>query len=330
MSRMDGLAEEYERTLARLKEIRGKLSDSVIKTLIKGTLGPRDCTELAISQQLGMPRSTVRKVMQELASEGILEVEDLGIFKPYKVKSLVVAIEKGHVSFTKDEFDQLFSVSEIGHEGPSGFWGEPFVGDEVRGKLVQRYLSPSQRSSIRGLLRRFHEFEAEDTFWDRLVESYGEDELKEIWLMFPEQAVLNDAIERYRRFSADWVPIIGEMEPSDMSPEEAREVFSKTILTKLWSASKMAQRFLEKVEREGYGPLTERLSQEKGKQFLTESVWAIALSLAYGSKLGMKVGVAKDLTDQLDELALRIKSLPETRDKVTAPRNPEPTTKKKS
>jgi len=308
---MGGLAEEYERTLGRLKEIRGHLADHVIKALIKGALGPGDCTELAVSQRLGMPRSTVRKVMQELASEGILEVEDLVIFKPYKVKSLVEALEKGYVFFTRKEFEEIFSVGEIGSESSSGFWGEPFVGDEVRGKLVQRYLSPSQRSSIRGLLRRFHEFGREDTLWKRLAESYGEDELKEIWLMYPEQVVLNEAIESYRRLSTEWIPIIGEMEPPDLTPDQAREIFSKTVARKLSSALKMAEGFAKDAEKEGYQQLTERLSKEKNKTFPKESVWAVALSLRYGSELGRKAGVPEDLTTRLDEVSSRLGSLSE-------------------
>jgi len=323
------LAEEYERTLGRLKEIRGQLADHVIKALIKGALGPGDCTELAVSQRLGMPRSTVRKVMQELASEGILEVEDLGIFKPYKVKSLVEAIEKGYVSFTKGEFEELFSVGEIGLEGRSGLWGNPFVGDEVRGKLVQRFLSPSQRSSIRGLLRRFHEFEREDLLWKRLVESYGEDELKEIWLMFPEQVVVNDAIESYRRLSSDWIPIIGEMEPPDLTPDQAREILSKTVGTKLSSALKMAERFAKSAEKEGYQQLAEKLSKEKDKTLLKESVWAFALSLRYGSKLGKKVGVSEDLANRLDEMSCRLESLIENQGKAMKGKRPLKGTAKK-
>jgi hypothetical protein len=307
VSKMGSLAEEYEKTLKRLEEIRGQLADSVIKALIKGPAGPKDCTELAVSTRLGMPRSTVRNVMQELSSEDILEVQDLVTIKPYKVRSLVKALEKGYVSFTLEEFHDIFAVGQIGEE--SWIWGDPFVGDRVRGELVQRFLSPSQRSSIRGLLAQFHEFRGEDTLWDRLVEAYGEDELKEIWLMSPEQAIINDAIQGRRRFSDEWIPSVGEIEPPDVSPKEAREILTTTILTKTGNLLKLAEEFADQAEKKGFAKLVEELPKTKGNKLLKESVWAIALALRYAAKLGATIGVDNQIIARCSKTADRLEAL---------------------
>ena len=236
-----------------------------------------------------------------------MEVQDLVTNKPYKVRSLVKALEKGYVSFTPDEFHEIFAVGQIGAE--SWIWGDPFVGDRVRGELVQRFLPPSQRSSIRGLLAHFHEFRGQDTLWDCLVEAYGEDELKEIWLTCPEQAVINDAIQGRRRFSDEWIPSVGEMEPPDVSPKEARKILTKTILTKTDNLLKLPEDFADRAGKNGFADLVEELAKTRSKRLLKESVWAMALALRYAAELGAKIGVESEIIGHCSETADRLEAM---------------------
>jgi len=296
------LAGEYEKAFRKLKEIRGMLSDRVIKQLLLWSVRPRECTEYMVSSRLGMPRSTVRKVMQDLESEGILYTQDLVTVKPYRVRNLTVAIEKGYVSFTKEEFDKVFSVGET-NESWDSHTGSPIVGDMIDGELVHRYLGPSQKDSIRELLGRFHQFEPRDSLWDLLSEAYGEKNAKRLSLMEPEYAILSDATQQYRRPPADWIPISADTDLSSLDADGARKLLRNSIEAKLSSAAKMATRFLDCVKKEGYQSFVAKLSQERGISFPKECVWAMAYSLRCGSRLGRSIGVQKELADQCEELA---------------------------
>ncbi len=311
MSEVDDLAREYEKAQQKLREIRRLLTDRIIKHLIGRSVGPGACTEVGVSRILGMPRTTVRNVMQDLISEGVLYQEPTRsrpAFKPYTVKSVVCAMEKGYVSFTKEEFDRLFAVMEKGEDDGYGSWGMPFVGGEVNGKPIYRFLTGSLRNSLRDLTTRFREFEVKVSVSDLLGQAYGEEDQRRIVLMCPEYELLNDLVKTDWFPLGSWIPY-EDLEPSPSKPEEAKKLLCEGIESKLRLAMACARRFLDISGKEGFAQYAERFAQERGKGFPMECVWAYAISLRHAARLGKAVGISDDIVDQCEKMACELDAL---------------------
>jgi len=311
VSEVVDLAEEYEKAQQKLKEVRGLLSDRIIKHLIGRSVGPGASTEVGVSQILGMPRTTVRNVMQDLISEDVLYQEPTRsrpTFKPYSVKSVLTALEKGYVSFTKEEFEDLFRVMEKGEDTGYGSWGMPFIGDVIDGKHINRFLTASLRNSLKELMTRFREFRKEESVSDLLRRFYGEDRHREIMLMFPEHEILNDMVEPGEGLLARWIPF-QEARSNTATPEETGNLLRKGIEAKLKTALSTAQEFIDEVGPEGFPSFKERFEEQTGKSFPKEAVWGYTSALRQAGHLGREVGVSEGLLMELEGALSKLDSM---------------------
>ena len=75
------------------------MAGTVIRYLLLNSSGLKKCTELAISENLEVPRSTIMKVLSDLSEEPVLESQGFSTVKPYMIKSIGLAVDRGYVSF---------------------------------------------------------------------------------------------------------------------------------------------------------------------------------------------------------------------------------------
>ena len=325
------LAEEYEKAQKRLKEVRGLLADRIIKHLIGHSVGPGACTEVGVSQILGMPRTTVRNVMQDLISEEILYQEPTRsrpTFKPYSVKSVISALDKGYVSFTKKEFDEIFSVMEKVEEDEYGLWGMPFVGQKIKGKQINRFLTASLRNSLKELMTRFREFQPRESFSDLLVQSYGEETHKEIVLMFPEHEILNDMVEQDQGLLARWITF-NEDRDHPTTPEEARHLFCQSIEEKIRSALSIAQEFIRTVESIDFQTFAKKFQEDHERSFPKECLWGYTKALKHATNLGKQVEVSQQLIQELETTISKLDTITKSEPKATRAKSKKKITTKK-
>ena len=116
VERLRDIGEEYARLESRLRELKRRLYDVIIKYLIANSAFRDKCTELGISENLGLKRSVVRRVLKELVDAHILYYVEIGRSKPYSILSIGSALDRGYVSFTKREIQELLAVKEIKKE----------------------------------------------------------------------------------------------------------------------------------------------------------------------------------------------------------------------
>ena len=82
MEELKRVAGRYVEAMESMKREREELKRVIVKYIIaSGDLA--ECTESAISSNLGLPRSIVRSILSELVEEGILVVREIGNTKPY-------------------------------------------------------------------------------------------------------------------------------------------------------------------------------------------------------------------------------------------------------
>jgi len=99
-------AKEYEEAIKSIKGVRSRLYSVIIKYLLANSSDPSKRTEAKLTEELGLPRSTVRKALAELSEEGVLNFSAfwdswMGI-KPYGVESLGRALDRGYVALTRE------------------------------------------------------------------------------------------------------------------------------------------------------------------------------------------------------------------------------------
>ena len=92
------------------KELELRVCGAIIKYLITKHPFIEDCTEFAISEQLGIPRSRLRRLLGLLEWQGIVESISIGNAQPYVVKDLSKALAERYLSFSEEEAAKLIRI----------------------------------------------------------------------------------------------------------------------------------------------------------------------------------------------------------------------------
>ena len=325
MESLKKAAQEYVKAIESVREARKRLAEVIIKYLI-ATDDLTKCTELAISQNLGLPRSVVRSILTEL-SEHVLEVREFGRAKVYMFSKVGIgaALDYMGLQFTREEINELLRAREV--KGAHRFRGiyTPLVamkGDD--GKPVCRFRGYAADLCLDTLVKRFlylllEEIEVKvETVTKKLKAAFGERGLKELELLAPESSAFQKLIEPVSKqlFLHEWLIRGIADQLAEMPPDEIRRAIVKEFETALKRVITMLKRFGSMLERMGYEglhkyfkgrkPIAYRLSGIEAKpdyRFHDEYVWATTLALREGCVMAEKLGVNPELIKEARLLA---------------------------
>lgn len=325
---MEGLREvarRYVKAMESAEEARRKLVGVIIKYLIANDIDLGKCTELAISQNLGLPRSIVRRILSELVDEGILEVKSVGNVKPYMFTMVGVAgaLDFMGLSFTREEINEFLRAKEADKLDKSMIAASVMTSTEVKGKRINRYRGYAADLCLNTLIGRFLEcIEEERELGKKIRETIGEKALKELELLSPElmsfKKLEEAPVELLLLFGFDSVlwRIMDNLDK--LSPGDIKKFIVEAYEEALKRAVDRFGRFASLLEEKGYEGLhgyfkgrepihykqAKHLAEGKSKfRFHDEYVWAATLALREGCIFGEKLGVDPNLIKEARQLA---------------------------
>lgn len=325
--KMSGVAEKYRETareyvkaLETVKEARRKVAEAIIKYLIANSHDLNKCTELAISRELGLPRSIVRSILSELADMHVVEAKTAGNVKPYVFTQVGIgaAIDYLGLTFTKEEIRQLLGAKEeeVAEKRAGFISGCPFISRKVKGGYLRRYRGCGADLCLDTLVKRFFEYVNADTGksgerTEKIKQAFGEDLLQELELLLPE-------FKSYEKLKYPPLPAlppgfntlfqkiydkIDQLAPDEIRKEVAAEIENdiKNVLNKL-------KKFASLLEELGYEGLRQHFknitptcnvlllsTQKPDYKFHDEYLWATTLALRETCKIAQKLGASQKL-----------------------------------
>ncbi len=301
------IAEEYTKLEERLRELKRKLYDTVIKYLIENSADLDKCTELAISENLGIRRSLVRSMLKELHKLRIVECVEVGRSKPYVIESIGMALDVGFVSFTREELNRILKIKE-GTKLKGSFMFHPGVCKSG----VCRYRGRGERRVLKTLVGRFFNY-LYANFYEKC---FTLKEIEKINLLLPEADSLNLLFEE----TLPYLPgLFIRLSPEliEAKPDEILRHLREETSEKIKCILACLKRFMKVLEEMGYEGLVEWSKKQKifvdvvkgfeeeykvERYFRKEYVWAVTLLLREACKFAEAIGVDKSLIEE----ALRI------------------------
>lgn len=322
------VAREYANAIDSVKHAREKLTKVIIKYIIANGHDPSKCTELAISEGLGLPRSAVRSVLLDLVDEYVLEVRDVGNIKPYVFTFVGIgaAMDWLDLSFTRDEVHELLSTKETDKFG--GMFEGTGASDEVDGKRIERFRGVAANKCLEALIGRFLDY-TDNKAYDKIKEAFGRQTLKELGLLTPETVSFEKVIETYP-FPAMWMNRDLQYMDETASAEDVRRTVVKTYERDLKYAISRLRKFTSILEERGYEGMHASLMGKKpshqvyepGETVIDQNgvmvngtrppgdwrfndayLWATTLALRDGCKIGEKIGADATIIKEARELA---------------------------
>lgn len=97
------------------RELELRACDGIIKYLLMNFGNLESCGELAISENLGIPRSRLRRLLANMEWNGIIEGIDVGKATPYVVRNISKAMKEGYLSLTESEAEKLMKIIHSMH-----------------------------------------------------------------------------------------------------------------------------------------------------------------------------------------------------------------------
>jgi ribosomal protein S25 len=307
------VARKYVEAMAAIEEVKEELKKLIIKYVV-ANVDIGKCTEYAISENLGLPRSIVRNILLELSAEGILKAEEVGNAKPYVLTEMGIgiAIDWLNLSFTRKELNELLAAKEAERlDGmPRVSWG---ASDIINGKSVVRYRNYAADICLTTLIRRFLSY-MHDPLTPKLEKAFGKQTIKELFLLYPEIGSFEKLLETL--YPIKWITELYEV-CEEASAEDVKRIVIDAYEKVLKKVLEKFKRFSRLLEDAGYEGLHEILNQKKvpfiyystkGEKepkyvFRDEYLWASTLALREGCKVGEKMGVNPELLKEAMTLA---------------------------
>jgi len=317
LSKIGSAVEKYASAVKALEEVKGELSDAVIKYIIANSYLPKTCTESAIVEALGIPRSIIRRVLVDLTEEPVLRIEDYGTIKPYSLEGIGYAIDRNYVSFGREEIKELLGAKEM----PKRITDQPTIGypqiqrNLPNGKVVVRYRGPAANICLERLTGRFSGYMGTNID-AKLSDAFGEETINDLQLLCPEIMAFG---------KTGGVPsLLGSLlskELIDIDPEsppgEVRRSLIAAIEGQLQFVSRKLEAFARLLEEKGYEGTIEQFKDHiPGEEryvgedyppfdyrFRNEYLWATTLALREGCAVAEKMGADAKLLKGLRKLA---------------------------
>lgn len=307
----------------RMEKTQSKrLGQAVIKYIIAKGHDWDKCTELAISEGLGIQRDVLRGILDELVDLHVLQIREAGNIKPFELDIIGAAFDYMSLSFTKGELNDLLSVKEGKMDGDNWIVSGN-VECEVDGKKINRYRGQAAYTALGVLIGRFFDYNAYiDSEWEsifnssRVEKAFGKKTLKDLELLIPENTSFEKIIETWP-FPTRWInkdlQYMEEMPPN----EDIRKMIIKTYEMYLHYAMRRLKGFASFLNEKGYEGLHAFLRGKQAYQsisvggnlptpdwrFHDEYIWATTLALRDGCKIGEKLGANQNLLREARELA---------------------------
>jgi len=318
------VAHRYVKAMESLREARRELAEIIIKYLIANSAELSKCTELAISKNLGLPRSIVRSILSELVDKHILEVKGMGNVKPYTFTKVGIgaALDWMDLSFTREEINELLRAKET--EKLTGcICASPLVSKKVNDKPVARYRGCDADLCLDTLVKRFLECVGNDSkkMSEKIKTAFGEDVLRELELLLPElkafEKLIYDLWIPGIPFGLEWAfrGIIGKLDR--LPVEDIKRAVVSEYEKALKSILNRLKKFASLLEELGYEGLHKHFEGKKYVYYKLEGVeegkpkfrfhdaylWATTLALREGCVVGEKLGVDPNLINEARSLA---------------------------
>lgn len=317
------LAKEYEEAIESIKGVKSRLYSVIIKYLLASSYDPSKRTEAKLTEELGLPRSTVRKALAELSEEGVLNFSAFGeSIKPYGVESLGRALDRGYVTLTREEIDNYLGVKE--REGYYGSFSGQCISRIENGKPLYRYRGEDDIKRLRYLILRFLSFtsnlaDEQTTKKTNILRTITGSEIyrrlepyfmeRESLDLFHEQTGLD-----ILGFSRE---LAKELEKSETVTEESvKMAIRKSMERRLENVLFILQPFIDLLKNEGFQGAAKRLDEMKRKEkrrwvvdyyegdpykFRKEYVWGVTLALRDGCTISEKAGADPELIKKARE-----------------------------
>jgi hypothetical protein len=311
------VAEKYASAMEALEGVRRELSDAIIKYIIANSYRPKTCTESAIVEALGIPRSTIRRVLADLTEEEpVLKIEDYGTIKPYSLEGIGYAIDRNYVSFKRIEIKELLGAKETSER----IKGEPTFGyPQIQmglpaGKFIVRYRGPAADKCLERLIQRFYGYMAANIDV-KIKKAFGEQTVRELSLLAPEMSAFEKIVTPTSflglLLAKDLISI-----DSESSIEEIRNSLKDTIEEQLHFVLGRLEGFVRLLEDKGYEGTLDHLKDHVPAEehyvgnyppfdyrFRNEYLWAATLALREGCIVAEKIGGDANLLRRLRKLA---------------------------
>jgi len=317
LSKIGSAVEKYASAVKALEEVKGELLDAVIKYIIANSYLPKRCTESAIVEALGIPRSIIRRVLTDLTEEPVLRIEDYGTIKPYSLEGIGYAIDRNYVSFGREEIKELLGAKDMSKR----IKDQPTIGypqiqrDLPDGRVVVRYRGPAANRCLERLTGRFSGYMGANID-ARLSDAFGEETINDLELLCPEIEAFGKTVG-----VPSFLGTLLSKELIDVDPqspaEEVRRSLIAAIEAQLQFVSKRLEAFARLLEEKGYDgtiehfkdhiPSEERYVGENyppfDYRFRNEYLWATTLALREGCAVAEKIGADAKLLKGLRKLA---------------------------
>ncbi len=320
MENIKRVSEKYASAMEALEGVRRELSDAIIKYIIANSYRPKTCTESAIVESLGIPRSTIRRVLADLTvEEPVLKIQDYGTIKPYSLEGIGYAIDRNYVSLNRKEIKELLGAKELTERVKN----EPTLGypqvqmDLPDGKTVVRFRGPAADLCLERLIQRFQGYMATNVD-EKLSEAYSEKTSRELDLLVPEMQAFEKTVAPSSLSS--FLGTVLSKELIDIDPQSSIEGIKKSLKSaiegQLNYVSNKLEAFAKILEQRGYKGTLEHFedhipSEERyvgnyppfDYRFRNEYLWATTLALREGCIVAEKIGADLKLLQRLRKLA---------------------------
>lgn len=314
------LARKYAEAMESMKDVRSEITDAVIKYLLLNSARYERCTQLAISEELGIPLSTVRRLLMDLEEDRVVKSREVGQAKPYSVAHLGYAMDRGYVSFNRKEIEEVLSPKEHVWEKPPKpiSLTSAYLSDGNReGDKVSRYLTPGSKLAADVLIGRFIGYLPARPIDEAMRQAFSEEELNDMRLLFPESGLFS----AFQSSGAlwPWSPPSAHFErETEPSTRQVRELVRGTFKEKVIEALDRLEAFKALLEEAGWSGVAARETTHyyekmlRGPEypaeyrFRKEYVYGTTYTIRQGLRIAQTLDVEKELVQKVDELCSAI------------------------
>jgi len=316
LEKITDLAKRYAVAMESVKDVRSGITDAVIKYLLLNSATYEKCTQLAISEGLGLPLSTVRRLLMELEEDQVVKSREVGQAKPYSVAHLGYAMDRGYVSLDRAEIEEVLKPRELASEKDPGYVSLTIqygAEGERDGEKVTRYLTSGSRLAAEVLVGRLLGYLPARPVDQAMRSAFTPKELNDMRLLFPEAGLFSTLAATGSLWP--WSPTVVAFDKrSQASPQDVKKLVRETFKDKLLEALERLETLGRILEEDGYAGMATReptfyyehmlrgLEYPAEYRFRKEYIYATTFTIRQGLRIADTLGIDKELTKRIDEL----------------------------
>ena len=318
MEKITDLAKRYAVAMESVKDVRSGITDAVIKYLLLNSARYEKCTQLAISEELGVPLSTVRRLLMDLEEDQVVKSKEVGQAKPYSVAHLGYAMDRGYVSMNRAEIEEVLEPRELVRDkDPKDASVTIQYGAEGErdGEAITRYLTPGSRVAAEVLVGRLLGYLPARPVDQALNSAFTPKELNDMRLLFPESGLFSTLASTGSLWL--WSPTSAAFnKKAQASPEDVKRLVKETFKDKLLEALDRLETLTGILEEDGYLGMVAREptfyyehilrgpEYPAEYRFRKEYIFATTFTIRQGLSIAGTLGIDKELIQRIEELCM--------------------------